>query len=387
MSKNESDKGSMARRLSFRLLVGVCRALLLGWCLVQFGLMTAHASEYSPGISYPSTKANGMGGAFLAMPQEEWSPFYNPSWIGNQRDVKLSLLNAEAQGTKSWISGEGKFKQDLSKRASLLSSGNGGDFSSSVGAFPHVRLWKFIFGVNYRDRREAWAPSGTGNRLHYEASRDLSYIGGFGLRFFRGLIQIGGVAKYLMRAETPAQLVEDTSLLGVESLSYKSEVRTGRVWTGDAGVSLVFPWAALPTFTAVVRNLGSRHFKQGSVSQAEASSSEAPLDLVEQVDLGFGMSPWLAKKLRLRLSFDYFDVRNDLNVDDQERFHAGMEFAYARSIFLRGGYSHGGPSFGFGVDVKGIKLDFAYYEQRRFDSDLNQEDKSKRYAMSFGVEF
>jgi hypothetical protein len=356
------------------------------FALCGISLSAKAVEQLTPGQLFPHPRAMALGGAYLAMPQEGHSVFYNPAGLTTTRGVQLEGANLQFHGSGPIYTelNPGDLNSDvfnLSEQAKVLRDRNGGSMYRSYGVFPHFAAENFILGILYRNQTDAYAPDGSGENLTYSAQEDLGGFLGTGFRVFNGLIRFGVVGKFLYRLETPETSVSDSA--AVTDLRFSSNNRSGSIFNADAGFQLVLPFAMLPTLSASWKNLGETEFTGSDTPLGQGETTLAPSDVQERIDAGFSLSPWLARGLRLRVAADYLDVEDQTNIRDDRRIRGGMELDFKGAVFLRGGYVDKNASYGVGFHSGKTSIDFASYILRRSESE--DVDLDQRYLFRITV--
>jgi Tetratricopeptide repeat len=291
-------KPILKNRIGIALLLGGF-ALFSGAPGIRAQTVTLYpaASSFNPiDLSLVSPRAAAMGSAFAGVADDASALWINPAGL-----ARLSQIEIGALSDLAWV---GSFRESL--LTGLPVPGVGGIGLSAV--------YQGYGSFNGRDDLGSPAPDYNANEIQGQAGLGLGLV-----PFF----SIGGSFRYVQESIAGIQnqaLVPDLGLLA------------GPV----SGWKMGLDWAV-------------------------------PLE-------GTGGAP-LASTLRMGISWDcpvdstigllvaLGDIRQSDSLND---IQAGAEISFASTFFIRGGYQSGsdeafsGPSLGAGLDIQGLRLDYAY---------------------------
>lgn len=324
-----------------------------------------------------------MGGAVIAVVNDETALISNPAGMGKLRQNYVTLIDPEIHlnqnitrfATASNITGT------LSLQGLLDTLNHHPDkhYHLQANLFPSLIIPNFGFGVlaNWTYNAEVVSATNTFN-LRYR--NDYAAIVGYNFRLFDGILKIGFNAKYINRAEADEALPSSSTGLTLDSV-----VTEGNGIASDAGLIFTLPYTYLPTLAVVVHDVGHTKFDAGGGMFYDTPSRP---ELVPQTyDAAFSLSPILANRTRLQITGEYRDVLNAYNEQDIfRRIHAGVEFNFSDMIFVRGGYNQKYWTAGFEFAMNSFQFQVASYgEEIGTDNVNNREDR--RYIMKFSVRF
>jgi hypothetical protein len=274
-----------------------------------------------------------MGGASIAVVNDETALLINPAGLGKLRDIYGTILDPEVDGssrakemyqTKAFTE-----PFDLDQVKETL------DYSRDT--YYHVRASLFPsfvvknFGIGIRGSRVLDAQMNTaGTSMYTFYQEDVSAHMGFNLRFFDGRIKMGVVGKAISRIEINSNL-DPANKLEVSNLASE-----GVGFGMDAGLILTAPIVWLPTISGVIRDIGDTPFTGGSGLRMQ--SSTRPETIKQDIDVAFALFPIHSNKSRSQFTLQWDKLRESSEATDKTRYyHVGYEFNYADILFLRMG--------------------------------------------------
>lgn len=332
-----------------------------------------------------TTRAYGMGSAYLSKVDDAWAAFYNPAGLGTVRKANLHLGNFHFESNKSFMDVMGGAVEDMPDKfgditsaegtRALLANNPGKMIHSRLGIYPNLTFRYFSIGYLYNQQNRAILPSLTDD-FELAERRDHGPVVAANVSLFGGILKIGASAIYLNRKELFKE-VAPTDPLVINDSDYQ----TGRMWLITGGMRLTLPFMALPALSVVVRNTGNQEFTK------YGSGGSAPEKIKQTVDVGFSLTPQIGRATRIHLEVDYRDVNEAYDtVDNNRRLQAGVEFDYARMFFVRFGYGDGFGSFGLGVRNKSMIVDLATYAVDTTEGEW-RGNEDRRFALTLSSGF
>lgn len=335
-----------------------------------------------------SGRALGMGNAFVSKVDDESSPFYNPAGLGTVRGWTFHLSNISAEVNKdlsqNMTQGEGSSSTgakvtdsfDLDGLRQIHRDNPGFVSHSRVALAPNITRRFFSAGYLYSRRTRAALGTGTESQFEFADRTDHGPYTAINVSIFGGVLKLGATATWLFRKEQKGTRDKDAELvIGPE------ESRSGRALMVTSGAKLTLPIYALPTFSAVIHNTGGKDFNQSSNSQF------APDKIQQNIVLGFSLTPQLGKTTRVHLEANFKDAGNRYdNLDSGDRWQAGIEFDFFRTIFVRGGFSQGKGAGGLGIRIRDFRMDLSTYA---VDVDTEEAEglSDRRFSLGFSGGF
>lgn len=356
------------------LLLCMLLTTLLGLSWTQ----AAERHEYYNGI-----RGLGMGGASVAVVNDETAVILNPAALGKLRDQFITLVDPEigiGQNNERIFSTNLLGPINPQNSMDRLNETRETRMHLRGQVFPSLVLPNFGMGVlaKYRSDGEVNA---AGTEMDWEYENDLAFIFGFNFRLFDGRLKIGFNTRITNRIEysnTAIPVVSSGTTLN--SLGAKEGVGVG----SDVGIILTAPWVALPTLAIVARDVGHTHynFKDGLLTGA----TEYPTTVGQSVDVGIAFFPIIGKRKRATFTIEARDVLTFSDeADPYRRYHAGIEFNFFDALFLRGGMNQRYWTAGLEMALKNYQIQLATYGEEIGTATTHREDR--RYVAKFAFRF
>lgn len=282
-------------------------------------------------LSIPlSPKSEALGGAVVGLSNDASSVFHNPAGI-----VKVKNVEAFFSYT-NWFE-----MFDLNSASIVYNMENAGSLAASM----------IVFSTGKMEITTEENPNGTGR--FFDAS-DLS-VGLTYAKFLTDRFNIGVTAKFVH------QQIWNESASGVAfdiGTQYQIDFQNMTIAMSmtNFGGDLTFDGPDLD-----VTHLKNNNYPLSRLTPARLQTDEYPLPLHFQVGIGFDV-----------YKYDFVTVRGGIDAthpnDNNERVHAGLEFAFYDRLYLRGGYRYNYDdqkfSFGAGANVpfagSFIAFDYSY---------------------------
>lgn len=292
--------------------------------------------------NYNGARSMAMGGASIAVVNDETALLINPAALGKLRDAYGTILDPEVEGSA-------RLKQMYDTKAftdpfDLTQVKDALDYSRDTYYHAKAQLFpSFVaknFGIGIHGSRLLDAQMNTdGTILDTFYQEDVSVLMGFNLRFFDGRVKMGVVGKAISRIE----LIGDLDPTG--NLDIRSQASEGLGLGMDAGIILTAPVAGLPTISGVIRDIGDTPFTGGS--NLRLASSTRPVTLRQDIDVALAFFPIHSNRSRSQFTLQWDKIKASSEATDKNRYyHVGYEFNYADILFFRLGmnqkYATGG---------------------------------------------
>ncbi len=330
---------------------------------------------------YSGVRCLAMGGACVAVVNDETALLVNPAGLGKLRDMYGTFFDPEVE---FGYHGQGFGTDIYSNPFSLESIKDALDrkreayYHAKAQVFPSFVARNFGIGLygNYLLDAEM---SGDGSVIDTYYRNDLALVLGFNFRFFDGRIKLGFNTKLINRIE-----VNNSTLSASGPLDYNSIASEGVGLSTDVGLILAAPWTYLPTITAVLRDVGGTSFTQSS--GIRMSTTGRP-DLVPQdLDIGAALFPIHTNFVRSSWTVEYRGLLTQADEEDKAKLiHAGFEMNFGDKYFLRGGYNQRYWTAGGEIASERIQWQFATYGEEIGTRDNPREDR--RYTVKFAFRF
>ncbi|MBO9666102.1 MAG: hypothetical protein J7501_04755, partial [Bdellovibrio sp.] len=177
-----------------------------------------NADELRP--FYRGVRCNAMGGACLAVVNDETALIVNPAALGKLRDAYGTVFDPELEVNTNAVSmyQENSFSNpfSLSDVKTSLDANRGDYYHAKMQLFPSIVMRNFGLGLYYNDLLDA-TMSSDGSTIDAYHRSDLAFILGFNFRFFDGRVKLGFNTKLIDRIE-----VDNDTLSSSGSLDYSS---------------------------------------------------------------------------------------------------------------------------------------------------------------------
>jgi hypothetical protein len=340
----------------------------------------ANASERR--AFYSGIRCLGMGGACLAVVNDETALLVNPAGLGKLKDFFGTVFDPEldisnsANSLYSSSAFTNPFSLDAIKPA--LDANRGTYLHSKAQVFPSFVGRNFGIGVygNYLLDAQMSA-DGTTIDTYYRS--DLALVTGFNFRFFDGRVKLGVNAKLIDRVE-----VDNSTLSSSGSLDLGSLTKEGLGLSTDVGLILAAPWMFLPTFSAVLKDVGGTSF--GSGAGFRGSTALRPNLVTQDLDLALAIFPIYSSSVRSSWTVEYRGLlTGDQEADKSKLMHAGMEVNFGDLFFMRAGYNQRYWTAGFELASEHFQWQIASYGEEVGTSTANKEDR--RYVLKFAYRY
>ncbi len=393
----------------FSLLTG----LFVGLTSVSFSQNAMATDSVSTTIhhQYQSTRALGMGDAFVAVANDYSAIFYNPAGLARLEEgqVNLSLALEATPGAKDFYDQYKKIEEsgetDTAKQTDYLNliQNHYGDVYS-VRTTPVEAAWvrpkwgiAFIpMDVSVEMAMHQQIGPTMNTTVYADTTLALSYADD--LHWFdHGRLSMGITGKFVNRgffskAISAVDLAASSQIVKKEDLleGYTVDADVGMLWTPelpDEGFWSLLR-AARPTFGAVVRNVGETGFGQSLKLVNKTAQDGTPEKLYRVVDVG---TRWEYPAAWIFGGRGVLDVRDMGHPDFSWRkgVHAGLEFDWTVKSWwkghYRGGISEGYWTAGVSAELGIFNLDLVSYANDV--GTISTPKESRVYAARLNLDF
>lgn len=347
--------------------------------LILIGSQIVFAREVRE--NYNGIRTLGMGGASIAVVNDETAMLVNPAGLGKLRDFYGTVIDPEVDGSAKIIDMY-KVKAytnpwDLEQVRDTTMYTRDTYYHAKAQVFPSFVMKNFGIGIHGKRVLDARMNT-AGDAMETFYQEDVSVLMGLNLRFFDGRIKIGIVGKAISRIEVD----QDLDPTGTMDLSQLASEGVG--FGSDAGIILSAPIVWLPTLSAVVRDIGSTPFTGGSGVRLTTSSRPAPIE--QDIDVGLALFPIHGNRTRSQFSIQMDKLKEaSLATDKTRYYHLGYEFNYADMIFLRAGMNQKYWTAGAEFASEHIQLQIGSYGEDVGTDGSSIEDR--RYMAKFSFRF
>ena len=339
-------------------------------CLM-FGQFAFAREDLLLGSRYTSAESAGMGGASLPLGDTGADAlFSNPALFGKFKDAHFDVDESFYTNAQAITNGG----LNIYKITSL--SGYSSQLLTNPGSFQGVgnqlipSFSSRYFGIGVLANNQIAAQESASGTIQYRSLYQLIPAIGGGFRLADGIIRLGYSVQWVNEAQGSVTTSSSTSPLG-----YDQMLQQGSGLSSTFGFAMTLPYQYLPSFNAVVRNAFSTTYAGTPVliPSVGTSAGTLPTDPMT-IDTSISVQPKLGAGTVMNLVFEYRDVTGKTGMAFAGRLALGDEIAFRDSFFLRGGFSEGYPSAGFGVRSKTGELSFTWYSEELGTSYLSDRD-------------
>jgi hypothetical protein len=326
---------------------------------------------------YRGVRQLGMGGAYVAVVNDETSLLTNPAGLGKLRDLMFTIVDPELSGSFNdtqiaTLSNASKV-MDIQTLLDTLNQNKGLHWHAKAQLFPSFVGPNFGMGVLGKYSYDAEVnKAGTNYRVDY--TNDVAPVIGYCFRFFDGIVKLGLDARYVMRTEIAKDIPPTSTGLTIGSLA-----NTGSGLAADSGLIITAPIVYLPTLAVTVRDIGDTHYNL-------RSTVGTPRPTLQSVDAAIAFFPILGNHSRMTITGEVHGLATlskETNV--MRRVHAGLEFNIADFFFVRGGMNQFYWTAGIELASERFQLQVASYGEDIGTSTTPREDR--RWVGKMAIRF
>lgn len=343
--------------------------------ILLFSEMSGAAERYE---FFSGVRQMGMGGASVAVVNDETALLSNPAGLGKLRTYIITILDPEVSASQDNgpIMGGRPIGEMLNPQTLLNTTRDnpGRHWNAKGQLFPSAVINNF--GIGFFGKQEYNAET-RDNQFYFDYTYDVAAILGYSLRLFDGRVKIGGVGRYINRAEAH-EVVPDTTT----DLDLGNIIKEGGAITADAGIILTGPWVLLPTLAATWRDIG--HTTYTLNNGLFYKNGRTPDQTKQTVDVAIGFFPIHGNNIRSSITAEYRDVLTySEETDHMRRIHAGMELNVYDMLFLRGGMNQRYWTAGFEFAFRYFQIQGATYGEEIGITNETREDRRFVGKVSF----
>jgi len=332
---------------------------------------------------YRGIRQMGMGGASIAVVNDETALLANPAGLGKLRDYIITVADPEVDmGSKT--SGIIGFKAtDVLKPQETLNLINKGHQNKPLylrlQAFPSLVVPNFGVGV-FKKYEVSATVNTAANTYRYDYINDTAVGLGYNFPFWSGRIKLGFSGRLINRAEAHEAALDPSAT----DLTLESMVKEGLGIAADVGVILSAPWAWLPTLAAVYRDVGDTRYSLSNGLFFNAA--EKPDSTVGTLDVAVAVFPIVGKYSRATFTVESRDVltAND-KTNGARKYHVGAEINFFDQLFFRGGYNQSYWTYGLELSAGNYQVQAASYGEEVGTAGKPTEER--RYQVKFSYRF
>lgn len=357
----------------------VVKSIKVFTTLVALLLLSQNALTQEVREFYNGVRALGMGGASLAVTNDETSLITNPAGLGKLRDIYGTVIDPElelgsaASKIQKANSTTDPFSTDKIGEALVLEPDT--YYHAKAQVFPSFVVRNFGIGILYKNTLDGiYHPATDELSMFYQD--DLAVILGFNFRIWGGRIKIGFNGQLINRIEldennltkSPTTELEKTRLVDLGLM------KEGTGLSLNGGILLAAPWTYLPTIGAVIHDIGGTSFDKGQNQRLTANNR--PNTVQQDIDVAAALFPIHTNTTRSSFTLEYRNLLT--NGEDSQKFkymHGGFEVNFADHVFLRAGYHQKYWTAGFEISNESFQFQMASYGEEVGTRGTSREDR------------
>ncbi len=349
----------------------------IGLLLVAASSRLARAGEIYD--FYDGVRGLGMGNAVVATVDDETAIYLNPAALGRVRNYFINIADPQVdvgQDTPTMVNTG--YLDSINPQYTLNDANKypNKHLHQREQLSPSLVMTNFGIGVLDSYQTDAYLDSAT-NTYHYHYWNDQAITAAFNLSMFSGILKLGANIRGVDRTESNRTdiPVNSTGLTATSMINGSTLFSEGFGIASDAGLLLTLPVATLPTIGVVWRDIGDTRYDINHGSQY--STTYRPLSTPDTIDAGASISPILGNGVRMVLTAQLSDVTQNMeptyiyqSPNIMRRVHAGVEFNFGDTLFVRGGINQGYWTAGLEMDIANSQLQLASYGEEIGDVPL-----------------
>ncbi len=365
----------ITQKLKFPILSNTIIVLIL---LVGTGAVAQEKTQ-----NFRSARDEAMGGAGVAIVDDETALFVNPAGLGKVRGTYLSLINPELETNYSTVSAIGANlssyagAQDPNALLNLAVKNPDKNLHAKFQVQPTLVMRNFAIGglANYSLNAQYSSATGT---MQYNYINDYAAAIGYCFRLWEGRLKIGIMGKVDNRVYISTTVAQSATGLSIPNLASEG---TGVGW--DGSIMLTAPWAMLPTITVVAHDVGNTNFTLGNGMIYTTTTRPPPQ--MQKVDAGMAIFPYDGQHTRASFTVQFSDLQNPYSQSIIRNIHAGAEVNFSDVFYMRAGYNEGYYTAGIEVDLGGQQVQITTYGEEIGVYPKFTEDR--RFVARYGFRF
>jgi hypothetical protein len=373
------------------------------FCLVFLSLtfmsQLATAQSLYSGIrrGFEATRANGMGGAFTAVADDNTAIFYNPAGLGQlEKGESNWFLKADADPEiKSFydeLETASNQEDDVQAVSDAIQRNYGNHYSvraPSLGFLWARPSWGVAI-IPMDLSIDMGLHRSVGPSVNLTAIQDttFAFTKNWEIKKWHksGSFHVGVTTKLIYRMHVD-EIVDAASISGDGSVFDIEDANEGMTIDADVGFLWVGPWKQYnPSAAIVIKNIGDYGYFTNLNLIGEGTGD--PENLHRTIDIGYAMdlpSWWVWSS---KVAFDIRDVLHP-NWNLQKGIHLGVEFMWEVTSWFRGGWraglNQGYWTAGFTGEFGVFKLDLATYGEEV--GVQGEELENRRFMTTMSLDF
>ena len=275
------------------------------------------------GETSDDVRAFGMGTTGINTARGPYSVFYNPANIAaKETGSHFQPINMQLEGSEGLLSQavSGINFQNLGTLYGEAKTAPNTYIGGRYSLYPNVTLRNFSFGMLYEVNQGAVFRTYDG-ALRVIARDRFAPTLALSERFAAGIFRVGGSAQLVTVGNADAVVAPPIPA----TPDFGSSINSMSALVFTAGTTVTLPTRFLPSFSLVARNIGGAHYTSGTrlVSFGQART---PFTDPMSYDWGSSLTFFLARRLEMKLAFDYHDLTNEQAGGRYRHVFTGTEF-------------------------------------------------------------
>lgn len=350
--------------------------------VILFSLLCWSAFSQEVRRFYTGSRMMGMGGASIAVVNDETALLVNPAGLGKLRDKYGTILDPELDVSSNYtkLNALSAIGDPLSLESvkPALDASPDTYYHARAALFPSFVVRNFGLGIYYRKVLDAYEdPTGANVTANY--FDDMALVLGYNFRFFDGRVKLGFNGKFISRIA-----IENATIASAAAMDIKSNAVEGAGIGSDVGLILAAPWAWLPTISAVVRDAGGTNFNSGSGLRLTVPNR--PTKIEQDIDVAVALFPIHANRVRSAFTLEYSKLTAASKDADKTRYmHAGLETNFSDLLFVRAGMNQRYWTAGLELASEHTQIQLTTYGEDVGLTGSPVEDR--RYMFKFAFRF
>ncbi len=346
---------------------------------------------------YEGTRANGMGGAFTAVADDNTAIFYNPAGISQlEKGESNWFLKADADPDildfYDEIDAAGDQANDVQAISDVIQNNYGQHYSvraPSIGFLWARPSWGVAI-IPMDLSIDMGLHRSVGPSVNLTAIQDttIAFTKNWQIKKWhnKGTFNVGVTAKAIYRLNVD-EIVDVVSIAGDDEIFNIEDAKEGMTVDADVGFLWKGPWQSFnPSAALVIRNIADYGYFANFELIGEGTGD--PEKLHRTIDLGYAMDLpnwWIWSS---KIAFDIRDILHP-NWNIQKGIHLGAEFNWQVTSWWRGGWraglNQGYWTAGFTGEFGIFKLDLASYGEEVGVESVKIENR--RYMLEMSLDF
>ncbi len=386
LRKTERMRSRMANKL-------VLFSIFLFFTQLSFG-----QSLYS-GIrrGFEATRANGMGGAFTAVADDNTAIFYNPAGLGQLEKGESNWflkadVDPEIKDFYDEIDEATNQADDVQAISDAIQRNYGKHYSvraPSLGFLWARPSWGMaIIPMDLSIDMGLHRTVGPSINLTAIQDTTFAFTKNWQIKKWhnKGSFHVGVTTKLIYRMHVD-EIVDAASISGDNEIFNIEDANEGMTLDADVGFLWVGPWQSFnPSAAIVIKNIGDYGYFTNLNLIGEGTGD--PENLHRTIDLGYAMdlpSWWIWSS---KVAFDVRDILHP-NWNLKKGIHLGVEFMWEVASWFRGGWraglNQGYWTAGFTGEFGVFKLDLATYGEEVGVEGV--EIENRRFMTTMSLDF